>query len=54
MKSLIELRTPVIALGLCCEFPLLIGEVRSDEIYFDEGTEHTTLYHPLEVICSNH
>lgn len=54
MEGLVELRTPVVALGLGGILPLLICEVRPDKVDFDERTEHPTLYHPFQVIRCYH
>lgn len=54
MEGLIEFRTPIVALGLCGELPLLVGEVWPDQVHFYERTEHAACDHPLQVVRSNH
>lgn len=54
MESLVELGTPVVALGLGGKLPLLVCEVRPNEIHFYEWTEHAAGYHPLEVVGGYH
>lgn len=54
MECLIKLGTPVVALGLGGELPLLLREVRTNEVDLDERTEHAALYHPLQVVRCYH
>lgn len=54
MESFIELRAPIVALGLGSKLSLLVSEMRPDEIHLDERTEHATLYHPLQVVRCYH
>lgn len=53
LEDLVELGRPVVALGLCRVFPLLVGEMWPNEIDLDEGPEHTAGQHPLQVVGSD-
>jgi hypothetical protein len=54
VESFIEFGTPVVALGFGGEFPLLIRQVRPNQVHFDEWTEHTAGYYPLQVVRGYH
>lgn len=54
MESLVEFGTPVVAFRLGGEFSLLIREVGTDQVDFNEWTEHATGNHPLQIVGGNH
>lgn len=54
VEGLIELGAPVVALGLGSKLPLLVSEVRTDQVHLNERTEHATGNDPLQVVCGYH
>lgn len=54
MEGLVELGRPAVGLGLGCLLPLLVREVRSDQVGLHERTEHAGRDDPLEVVGCHH
>lgn len=53
MEGLCEFRGPAVVLGLGGELPLLVAEVRSDDVDLHEGSEYA-LSLPAQVIGCHH
>lgn len=53
VECLIELWRPVVALGLCGVFPLLVAEMRSNQVNLNKWPEHAGCL-PLQVIGCHH
>lgn len=52
LEALIELWRPAVVLGLGGKFPLLVTQVRANDVDFDERPE--ALCFPFQVISSDH